>query len=124
MDPRLGETFMFIDVLRGGGGALPFDDGADCLVFHGDGDAPDIPVEVAETRYPVRIEHYSLHTERYGIGKYRGGLGIIRRYRLLTNYVSMQHSGERTVCPPVGLFGGHDAGGGQVWVALTRRRGR
>lgn len=129
LDPRLGQPFIHIDVLRGGGGALPFDDGANALVFHGDGDAPDIPVEVAETRFPVRITRYQLHTSEYGIGQFRGGLGVIRDTCMLTDHVQMQMSNEQTKTPPHGLRGGHDSGinraiawlGSDKEVTLTER---
>lgn len=115
-DPRLGKPFIYIDPVDGGGGAFSFDDGADGLIFHGDGDAPNTPVEVAENRYPVRIDRYELHTEEYGIGKFRGGLGTIRDYRFLTDDVSIQIANEQTICRPHGLHGGHEGGINRLWV--------
>jgi len=109
-DPRFGKPFIYIDPVCGGGGALPFDDGADGLIFHGDGDAPNTPVEVAETRYPVRIDRYEFHSEEYGIGKFRGGLGTIRDYRVVTDNIYIQIANEQTVCRPHGLQGGHPGG--------------
>lgn len=115
-DPRLGAPFIYIDPNRGGGGASSHDDGADGLIFHGNGDAPNTPVEVAEARYPLRIERYQLHTEEYGIGEYRGGLGIIRDFRLLTDNVLVQVANELTRCRPHGLQGGGDGGINRLWV--------
>jgi N-methylhydantoinase B len=122
LDPRQGPPFIYVDVLRGGGGALPFDDGANALVFHGDGDAPDVPVEVAETRFPIRIERYTLHTAEYGIGKYRGGFGVVRDTCMLTDNVSMQMSNELTKNPPHGLRGGENAGINRVvaWLGSAK----
>ncbi|MFQ5662614.1 MAG: hydantoinase B/oxoprolinase family protein [Terriglobia bacterium] len=115
-DPRFGKPFIYIDPVCGGGGALPFDDGADGLIFHGDGDAPNIPIEVAETRYPLRIERYQIHTEEYGIGEFRGGLGTIRDYRIMADHVYLQLANEQTLCRPHGLQGGHDGGINRLWV--------
>lgn len=115
-DPRFGKPFIYIDPVDGGGGASSFDDGADGLIFHGDGDAPNTPIEVAESRYPIRIERYELHTEEYGIGKFRGGMGTIRDYRFLTDSVSTQVANEQTKCRPHGLHGGADAGINRLWV--------
>ncbi len=115
-DPRHGKPFIYIDPVCGGGGALPFDDGADGLIFHGDGDAPNTPIEVAETRYPVRIDRYQFHTEEYGIGKFRGGLGTIRDYRFMTDNVHIQIANEQTVCRPHGLRGGQEGGINRLWV--------
>ena len=115
-DPRFGKPFIYVDPACGGGGAQPFDDGADGLIFHGDGDAPNIPVEVAETRYPLFFERYQLHNEEYGIGKFRGGLGIIRDYRILTDHAYLQLANEQTVCRSHGLRGGHNGGISRLWL--------
>lgn len=118
-----GDPFILIDPITGGGGALPFDDGADGLIFHGDGDAPNTPVEVLENRYPVRVDRYQLHAEEYGIGKYRGGLGTIRDYRVMTEDVLIQIANEQTVCRPHGLFGGRNGGVNRLWAwAGTERQ--
>ncbi len=116
IDPRYGKPFIYIDPVDGGGGAFSFDDGADALIFHGDGDAPNTPIEVAESRYPIRLVQYSLHTEEYGIGKYRGGLGTVRDYQFLTDNVSVQVANEQTVCRSHGLQGGHEGGINRLWV--------
>lgn len=115
-DPRHGKPFICIDPLDGGGGALPFDDGPDGLIFHGDGDVPNMPAEVCENRFPIRIEEYALRTEAYGLGKYRGGLGVVRRYRLLTDNIVLQIANERTIERPRGLFGGGSPGVSRVVV--------
>ncbi len=115
-DPRYGKPFICVDPLDGGGGALPFADGADALIFHGDGDVPNMPAEVCENRFPIRLEEYTLRTTDYGAGQYRGGLGVIRRYRLLEDHIVMQIANERTQDPPSGLFGGGSAGISRVVV--------
>lgn len=114
VDPSRGEPFILFDDFRGGGGALPRDDGADATIFWDGGDAPLIPVEVIESRFPIRIERHELHGEEYGPGKYRGGLGVIRDYRILTDNVLLQTFNEQTLFPSHGLFGGCDGGITQV----------
>lgn len=116
VDPRYGKPFIAVDPVDGGGGALPFDDGADALIFHGDGDVPNLPAEVCENRYPLRMDRYELHPEEYGIGKYRGGLGAIRDYRFVSDNISIQIANEMTVCRPHGLHGGHDGGINRLYV--------
>jgi len=116
IDPRHGEPFIVLSPQPGGGGAFSFDDGADGLIFHGDGDAPNTPVEVAETRWPIRVERYQLHNREYGIGRFRGGLGTIRDYHVLTDNVLLQMNSERTICRAQGLFGGSEAGINRLWV--------
>jgi N-methylhydantoinase B len=116
VDPRYGKPFICVDPVDGGGGALPFDDGADGLIFHGDGDVPNLPAEVCENRYPIRMDRYEMHTEEYGIGKFRGGLGTIRDYRFLSDNISIQIANEQTVCRPHGLYGGREGGINRLWV--------
>tara|TARA_Y100000590_G_scaffold406965_1_gene496756 strand:- start:255 stop:2027 length:1773 start_codon:yes stop_codon:yes gene_type:complete len=110
VDPRFGKPFIYIDPQSGGGGALSFEDGADSLIFHGDGDAPNVPVEVAEARYPIRILRNEFHMDEYGIGEFRGGLGTIKDYLYLTSNVSIQVANENTVYRSHGLNGGQDGG--------------
>src|SRR5690606_34299151 len=43
-----------------------------------------IPMEVMETRYPIRMERYEFDTgHSAGAGKHRGGFGVIKEYRVL-----------------------------------------
>lgn len=116
IDPRHGKPFILIDPVNGGGGALPYDDGADGLIFHGDGDAPNTPAEVIETRYPVMMDRYQIHNEEYGIGKFRGGLGTIRDYRVMSDHVYIQVANEQTICRSHGLYGGRNGGINRLYV--------
>ena len=80
--PRDGQPYILIDPFLGGDGANPTADGA-TLTFAGNGDVCNTPVEVMETRYPVRCECYSLVPGVAGAGTYRGGHGVRRDYRVL-----------------------------------------
>ncbi|MEO8859375.1 MAG: hydantoinase B/oxoprolinase family protein, partial [Burkholderiaceae bacterium] len=40
------------------------------------------PIEVVEQEQPVRIERYGFRTDSGGAGKHRGGVGMVRTYRL------------------------------------------
>ena len=93
VDPRDGEPFVFIDVHDGGAGGRPFHDGP-VLVFAGDGDTRNTPVEVIETRYPIRVERHELLPEMSGAGRYRGGPGVARDFRMLEGGVHMQFTVE------------------------------
>ena len=59
VDARDGEPFVFTDVHPGGAGARPDHDGP-ALIFVGDGDTRNTPVEVIETRYPSAMERHEL----------------------------------------------------------------
>ncbi|MBM4424183.1 MAG: hydantoinase B/oxoprolinase family protein [Chloroflexi bacterium] len=128
-DPRHGEPFIFIDPVDGGGGAFPHADGPSALIFVGDGDCPNTPAEIIETRYPLLVRRYALNLEGAGKGKYRGGFGVIRDYEMLEDNILMQLMNENTLYPPWGLFGGDQSGVSKaiVWEGtdheqvLTRR---
>ena len=109
-DPRHGKPFTYGEPLDGGGGAFHYDDGATGIMFLGNGDAPNVPVEIAETRYPVRVERYAIHVGSAGSGQYRGGFGIIRDYEMLEDNILIQTSNENTQYPPWGLHGGNQSG--------------
>ena len=109
-DPHAGEPFTYGEPLDGGGGAWHADDGATGIMFCGNGDAPNVPVEVVETRYPVRVTRYAINVGSEGIGQFRGGMGIIRDYEVLGDNILIQTSNENTIYPPWGLNGGSESG--------------
>lgn len=109
-DPRFGKPFVYGEPVDGGGGAFPHDDGPSGIMFLGNGDAPNTPVEIVETRYPFLIRRYTLNPEGAGIGQYRGGFGVIRDYEVLEDNIRIQTSNENTRYTPWGLFGGGNAG--------------
>jgi N-methylhydantoinase B/oxoprolinase/acetone carboxylase alpha subunit len=65
------------------------------------------PIEELDLRFPVRCEQYELRAEPAAPGKWRGGIGIIRRNRFLVPGV-YSCEGDRQFDPPRGVFGGWD----------------
>lgn len=128
-DPRFGKPFIYIDPVDGGGGAFPHADGPSGLIFVGDGDCPNTPAEIVETRYPLLMHRYAINPEGAGRGKHRGGFGVIREYEMLEDNILMQLMNENTLYPPWGLYGGEGSGVSKavVWAGtdheqtLTRR---
>jgi N-methylhydantoinase B len=116
VDARDGEPFVFTDVHPGGAGARPDHDGP-ALIFVGDGDTRNTPVEVIETRYPVRVERHELLPEAGGGGRWRGGPGVARDFRILERGIQMQYTVENTVDPLAkGLDGGEDGAPGVLLI--------
>ena len=101
-DPRFGTPFVYGEPVDGGGGAFPHDDGATGIMFLGNGDAPNTPVEIVESRYPFRVRRYAINPEGAGIGRYRGGFGVIRDYEVLEDQIFIQTSNENTILQTVG----------------------
>jgi N-methylhydantoinase B len=81
-DPKDGEEFIFYDPIDHGTGGRSDEDGAVLNVL-GNGDVPNTPVEVTESRYPVRVERFEYHPTFAGAGRRRGGVGVRRDYQIL-----------------------------------------
>lgn len=98
--------YVLQEPVQGGHGAFPGADGA-TLVFTGDGDTYNTPVEVMETRYPVRCEQFALNPESAGPGEFRGGLGVRRDIRVLQPDSEIKTALENTKDPlSKGVAGG------------------
>jgi N-methylhydantoinase B/oxoprolinase/acetone carboxylase alpha subunit len=65
------------------------------------------PIEELDMRFPVRCDQYELRPEPAAPGKWRGGIGIIRRNRFLVPG-TYSCEGDRQFDPPKGVFGGWD----------------
>ncbi len=119
-DPTTGRSYTDIEPLAGGWGARPNGDGVSATYSVGHGDTYNIPIEVLETRFPIRIECYRLRTDSGGPGRYRGGLGVERTY-LVPHGGRLNALSERSECPPWGLEGGMPGASGTIAVRQSRR---
>lgn len=104
MDPRTARPFVYYDLLMGGFGARPTKDGIDGIASGFN--TGNIPVEVYEINYPVLIERQEYILDSAGAGKYRGGTGIRKDVRFLTEKVRLTNLSDRQKYSPFGLFGG------------------
>jgi N-methylhydantoinase B len=117
VDPRTGRPYVSYETVKGGYGARPNKDGINCIAS-GISNTMNTPVEIMEMAFPVRIERYEVNPDSGGVGRYRGGCGAIRVWRLLdgadaTGALCM----ERMTSPPFGLLGGK--AGAAALVKLT-----
>jgi N-methylhydantoinase B len=115
IDPRTKKRFLCQGVLGGGWGGRPHEDGENATVSVCQGDVQSTPVELQELKHPVLIECERLREGSGGRGKYRGGLGLEFKLRLLCDGFANINV-ERTHTPPWGLFGGEDAEPGETLV--------
>ncbi|MFB6373253.1 MAG: hydantoinase B/oxoprolinase family protein, partial [Bradymonadaceae bacterium] len=74
----------------------------------------NIPVEIHETRYPVRIERMELIRDSGGAGRHRGGLGLRKDFTLYGEDISFTNLMERTDSRPWGLDGGRPGARGRT----------
>lgn len=100
-----GATFVFSECVMGVWGATSEHDGQEG-VPHMASNQANVPIETIEADYPIRIERYGLAQDTGGPGFNRGGLGIVREYRVLADDVYFGVRSDKIVHPPHGLNGG------------------
>jgi len=104
-DPRTGHGYLYLETMGGGFGARADFDGKDGVQVHIT-NTSNLPIEVIETEYPLRIESYGLVPDSGGPGTYRGGLGLSRVIRPVDHTCIFNGAGERFRHEPWGVFGG------------------
>ncbi len=109
--PATGNPFCYYETIAGGMGARPGRDGLSGVHTHMT-NTRNTPVEVLESAFPLRVERYALRKGSGGRGRFRGGDGIVRCIRLLTE-VTLDLLGERRRTAPYGLHGGEPGARGE-----------
>ena len=66
----------------------------------------NIPVEMVESELPLTITQYGLLSGTGGAGQYRGGLGLVREWRIDCAAAVFTANLERFKFQPYGLSGG------------------
>jgi N-methylhydantoinase B len=112
-----GKYFDSHDSGHGGWGACATHDGSGPFRTMAHGDTRIIPLELQESALPMRIEEFSLRADSGGAGKFRGGLGFRKVYRML-DACQLQTNLDRTKFPPWGAQGGKEGMPGRF--AITR----
>lgn len=106
IDDNKGEWFFSVEPNAGGWGAGKGKDGESGLVCSGDGETYVLSIEVAETRYPFIVDQFTLNIVDGGHGKWRGGYGLVKDYRITNSSAYVTASFGRNKFPPWGLAGG------------------
>ena len=104
-DYRSGDRFVSYESVKGGFGARPVKDGINAVASTVS-NMSNTPIEIIEMSFPLRVEEYALVPDSGGAGRYRGGLGVRRTWRVLERQAMASVCCERTVTPPFGLDGG------------------
>jgi len=113
-----GEPTILVCPLVGGWGAMRDRDGLNGQFSVADGETFNIPVEITEARYGVRVEEYAFHSEPGGEGEFRGGKGVVLAYRIRAEDALFTGSFGRFKFPPWGVAGGRD--GSRNYVEILR----
>ena len=98
-----GVPFQTMEILYGGIPAIPGKDGLDGHSWWPEFMA--VPAEYMETYYPMIIEEYSARPDSCGAGEFRGGCGIKKVYRFLSDG-SVTYQDDRAATYPYGVAGG------------------
>ncbi len=97
----------FYETVACGQGARPGMDGVD-RVHTNMTNTLNTPIEVMEAEYPVLFLKYELRSDSGGPGRWRGGLGVTRAFKLLKGTAVATILAERCNRRPWGLKGGRE----------------
>jgi N-methylhydantoinase B len=98
-----GTPYLMREILGGGSGGRYYADGEDTI--HVVPDSSNVPTEVTESRFPFRIERLGLAVDSGGAGRYRGGLGYQKHYRMLVD-ADFMCIADRSILSCWGVKGG------------------
>jgi N-methylhydantoinase B len=123
VDSRSGERFVSYESVKGGFGARPNKDGINAVASTVS-NMSNTPIEILEMSFPLRVEEYALVPDSGGAGRYRGGLGVRRAWRVLGNAAHAAVCCERTLTPPFGLDSGLPGGPARLMLIPPRGNAR
>ncbi len=113
-----GKTWAFYETIAGGYGGRKGLDGVDashCNMTN----TMNTPIEVIERELPVLFTKYELRPGSGGAGQWRGGMGVIRAFKILAPRAKVTVIGERVKYPPYGLLGGMPGKPARYYVVKT-----
>jgi len=112
-----GAREVLVEIEIGGSGAHPAKDGVNAYAS-GMHNNSNIPIEMIEAQLPLTVLRYGLRDGSGGAGMRRGGLGLVREWRIDSDACFFTANMDRFDHAPFGLAGGGPAAKG----ALVLRR--
>jgi N-methylhydantoinase B len=100
-----GRPFVFVETIMGTWGAAATHDGQEGVAHMG-ANQSNVPIEMIEQEYPLRVEQYAIVPDSGGPGRFRGGQGIVREFRVLADEATLTVRSDKRKFPPYGLQGG------------------
>jgi N-methylhydantoinase B len=116
--PDDGEFYSHFHFEGIGWGGRPRKDGNSQIIVI-NGNCRNTPVEVFESRYPIRVESYRLLEDSGGPGLNRGGLGIERILTMETDSITVSAIFNRMTVDPFGLHGGKPGMNSGIYVRFA-----
>ncbi|MFZ3360734.1 MAG: hydantoinase B/oxoprolinase family protein [Xanthobacteraceae bacterium] len=111
------KPFIIVDMLCGAWGGRPDKDGVEAIT-NASQNLSNMPVEVLEAEHPVRVEDYCFIPDSCGAGRWRGGVGIRRSYRILAPEALLQLRSDRVAFRPYGLDGGEEGAASRSTIEI------
>lgn len=109
VNPDTQEPYLLVEPLVGGWGAGVDKNGESGQFCVGNGETSNIPTEIIEARYGIRVERYGFNDASVsGAGEYRGGYGVVHEYRVLADGADISSFFGRGITPPWGIDGGEE----------------
>ena len=108
------EKIQNYETICGGTGAGPNFHGTSAIQTHMTNTRSTDP-EILETRFPVRLEEFSIRKNSGGKGKFNGGDGVTRKLRFLEPMTVTTLCSHRKI-KPFGLNGGGPGDCGREWL--------
>src|SRR5262249_56156271 len=96
------KPFIIVDMICGAWGGRPDKDGVEAITNPSQ-NLSNMPVEVMEAEHPILVEEYAFVPDSCGAGRFRGGIGIKRSYRILADEALLQLRTDRVKFAPYGL---------------------
>jgi len=104
---------VLVEIEVGGCGGHPAGDGASAYSFGMHNNA-SIPMEMIESEMPLSFTRYGLLPDTGGAGKHRGGLGLVREWRVDAERATFTAQMDRFRYRPYGLQGGKPGAAGRL----------
>jgi N-methylhydantoinase B len=103
-DPYREKYYTYYETIGGGTGASSIEDGISAIHSHMT-NTLNTPIEALEYAYPLQVIQYGIRFNSGGKGAHRGGDGIVRNIKLLSD-AQVTLLTERRTTTPYGLAGG------------------
>lgn len=104
----------YYETIGGGSGGRPGKDGVSGVHVNMT-NTLNTPIEIAERSYPILYTAYMIREGSGGKGKYRGGDGIIRAFKVM-KHARLSVIAERFRHRPYGLWGGEPGAPGRIII--------
>ncbi|BFH72339.1 hydantoinase B/oxoprolinase family protein [Sulfurisphaera javensis] len=114
-----GKFWSYYETIAGGSGARPTSDGVSA-VHTNMTNTLNTPIEIAEMTYPILFTSYKIREKSGGEGKYKGGDGIIRSFKVLSS-TRLSILADRFKTSPWGLKGGENGKPARVYIRKKDR---